>query len=267
MDLGDDFADATIPRKRKRQPRMRRAAKQPRNLDLLDCEKFVAWTIAFTGCCLDGTGVPSFHIELCAGIGRFSAALNSLGRVCIGIELHANIASSIINNCVAAVDMTAGWFLWLILDWMDKGFVASLGGGFPCATFSRARRAPLRPLPARKGRFPVAVPSNKFPWGSPDLSERDRNTVDKANDVMQVGLRLLCQAIALMLPAWVENFLYSIMGYLDEFRQMTKHQKFSKRVFAQCQFADSDTAKLFMKPTMLYLWHANASIDSRWQLC
>ena len=105
MDLGDDPIVATPPRKQviestdctqtgmdctcnstkkviKNKPRNPRATSQlkpPRNLNLLDCERFVAWTVAFTGCFLDGTGERSFYLELCAGVGNFSASMCKLG--------------------------------------------------------------------------------------------------------------------------------------------------------------------------------------------
>ena len=234
--------------------------KPPRNLNLLDCERFVAWTIAFTGCFLDGTGERSFYLELCAGVGNFSASMCKLGRKCIGVELLTNTAKDVINDCVAAVDITAGWFEWLVLDWIKRGLIAGIGAGVPCATFSRARRAPRRR--GKKVGFPVAVRSNMYPWGLPDCSERDQKLVDVSNAVVKVCLRLIAAAAALMLPCWIENALPSILWYIEEFEPMKELGTFFQKRFAQCQFGTAA-----MKPTVLHLWNTEQTIDERWQLC
>ena len=143
----------------------------------------------------------SFFLELFSGQGGISAAIRSHcdhNSICLDIRNHA--AEDITQNTVQQV----------ILGWIKAGVVRGVWIAFPCSTWSRARRTPLR-----------------FKWcpdGRPDLNEKDREKVRIGNECFYATLRIIKFCLQYHTPCYAENPTTSMAWQHPDMAKLRYHK-------------------------------------------
>ena len=157
-------------------------------------------------------------LEFFSGCGRLSKALARQGIDCWAYDVQDGPGADLMCRRVRAS----------ILNQVRNRQVASVHFGFPCNTFSRARRP--------GGGGPPPLRSNRFPWGFPDLVGKNAEKVLVANSLLRFMVKVCRLATKKRIPWSIENPLTSILWIVPEVRSMLFHTKASQARFDFCQF-------------------------------
>ena len=105
--------------------------------------------------------------------------------------------------------------------------------GFPCGTFSRARRGKAGMPGALRGEEGRAL------YGLPNLSEKDALKVKIANELLQ-HMRAFClYAYRRRVPFYIENPLTSRLWKMPEVHELLKLPQVLTLVFDDCQYGEA----------------------------
>ena len=144
---------------------------------------------------------------------------------------------------------------WRVLrGWITSGQVKALWMGTPCATFSRARRAPPN------SNWPSALRSAEHPRGLPEC--RHLPKVRDANVLAQRAAEAARLAHARGIPGGEDNPASSFLWDLPSRRARHSWQSFSERVVDYCA-----GGRPFRTRTRLHFWHCMPDKDLLQQVC
>ena len=134
-------------------------------------------------------------VELFAGTCRLARAAAKRGVSAYSYELTRSTSENVLDKSCTAFLLAA----------IGRGAVAGLHAGIVCASWSRARRAPI------SSPFPSALRGDSISeiWGLPGLSDRDQARVDLGNRMVRWLVRIIKSCIKHRVPITVENPLTS----------------------------------------------------------
>lgn len=174
-------------------------------------------------------------LELFSGSGGVSRALAQNGP-------HAAIDVDIRQG----VDLTHPSVKGLIRGWMRSRVVRGLWLGFPCTTWSNARRPALR--------------SRKELWGRPGLAAPQQLQVALGNATLRAALSLMREGIAAGIPVVAENPESSLAWQVPFFARAAKNNAVQQVTMDFCAFGAA-----WRKSTRL--WSAHCDLQTLAKRC
>ena len=186
-----------------------------------------------------------FFVEIFSGSGHLSAAIRSKGVTAYEVDITEKGG----NLNVLKADV-----YHIICEWIRDPNCVGVWFGFPCGTFSAARRNDGGPPPLR-GHNPKDID------GLPGLQGKDLARVRSANALLRRMHALMKLAESVNLPFYLENPLRSKLWIHPLVRKWIQHPKTTLVQFDYCQFGEN-----WMKPTQILAFNNakfNTSISRR----
>ena len=176
-------------------------------------------------------------IDLFAGAGGLTREARRRGLPALAIDIargkHCDIRSNEVFNTIRG--------------WLGSGLVCALFSGTPCEGLSQARRAPAW------SRMPRRLRSPDHPEGLPDLEGKDREALERSNDLARRAGLLLRLAVQLGIPSGEENPASSCLWQLTDRIKMAQDPNCTDYVVDYCSWG-----RPFRARTRIRLWHAVA---------
>ena len=167
--------------------------------------------------------VGPFYIEVFSGSGRLAHTVRANGVQCFEFDLtskggtknllHANVLREL-KSLIAHPQCRGVWF------------------GYPCGTFSSARRNDGGPPPLRGT-------NSKDIWGLPHLVGKERARVDSANKLLLRMHELMKHCESNNVPFYLENPQTSRLWMHPIIRKWASHKSPHKVEVDYCQFGTS----------------------------
>lgn len=184
---------------------------------------------------LKRTRRAQIFVELFAGSGALSRGLEHVsGFACMAMD---------ITN---GVDLTHPAVRSLIAGWLRARVVRGVWVGFPCTTWSVARRPALR--------------SKAYVWGLPGLNASEQDQIRNGNATVRAAVCVLREFLRSGIPAVAENPLSSLAWQLPLFVHSAQSPGVRNVSFDFCAFGTP-----WKKPTRL--WSAHCHIEQLGKQC
>ena len=175
-------------------------------------------------------------LSLYGGVGNCAKVAGEMNFDTVIIDLDHDASNDLAKSAVHSEVFT------FIQQYGDK--IRGIGLEPVCATWSRARRAPIG------SQYPSAVRSpGEYIWGFPHLVGRELEKTQDGNRMVRNSIKLVRLAISLGIPGYLENPQTSIMFHVPGIKQLLKRGKVFMAVCHMCQYKVP-----WKKPTTFMIW-------------
>lgn len=202
---------------------------------------------------VDFSEVSYFGIEICSGTGGLTAQLRLHGLPgSFGVD---HIVKAGCKAPISKLNLEKEDNIALVLEWVRHSKCKYVRLGVPCGTASRAREIPL------EGPYPLRSPEH--PDGLPNLSQRDRERVRKANLVYAAACRIIlaCHASG---TAWtLENPTNSLFWLTSFWRCVMKQTDPWYATFHSCMYGGARAKSTTLAGSMAKLTTLSVDCDKQ----
>ena len=178
------------------------------------------------------TSTKKLYLEVFSGSGKVAKHIESLGHVCIEIDIR----------CVIPVDVTNQEVADLLIQHITLGRVSGVWLGTPCSSWSLARRG-------RAGRPGGPLRTiGKFIWGHPDAlaRPRDKRKIEQGNLLAEVSFQIIRACHLHSTPWAIENPGSSRIWKTPIFLEVKSWEGVDVRLTHMCVYGEA-----YKKPTRI----------------
>ena len=183
------------------------------------------------------TVTPPVFMEACCGCARLSFELKSKGFSVLPVDWIHNKHKAKLP--VIKIDLSSPKQVDILISLVKQDAVNIIWAAVPCGTASRAREIPL----SDGSRGPRQLRSSAYPRGLPNLSESERQRVEKANDIYDSVATLLETAVQVGVGIVVENPRGSYLWEFQWYKQLLDRVGFFDTDFQHCKWSPETASR------------------------
>ena len=183
------------------------------------------------------TVTPPVFMEACCGCARLSFELKSKGFSVLPVDWIHNKHKAKLP--VIKIDLSSPKQVDILISLVKQDAVNVIWAAVPCGTASRAREIPL----SDGSRGPRQLRSSTYPRGLPNLSESERQRVEKANDIYDSVATLLETAVQVGVGIVVENPRGSYLWEFQWYKQLLDRVGFFDTDFQHCKWSPETASR------------------------